>query len=215
MKKVLFTLIGACMLLASPKVSGQITNIDGVWSFGGGYSMFNLSGQSAEKAKALGFQPIPGFYFGVMLDYPFSAIEGFTLEPGLNIVHYGKSFIFGNSSDKKNKSYHANFFNIPVNLKYTFPAGDSGFGLAVFTGPRLNLGVGGNCFSTGNTYPAIRPYDAQWGVGLGVTIADAIVLRGEYNFGITKCLKDNKDIGYNDEIAYRNTLNIGVSFLFK
>lgn len=215
MKKVLFTLIGACMLLASPKVSGQITNIDGVWSFGGGYSMFNLSGESAEKAKALGFQPIPGFYFGVMLDYPFSAIEGFTLEPGLNIVHYGKSFIFGNSADKKNKSYHANFFNIPVNLKYTFPAGDSGFGLAVFTGPRLNLGVGGNCFSTGNTYPAIRPYDAQWGVGLGVTIADAIVLRGEYNFGITKCLKDNKDIGYNDEIAYRNTLNIGVSFLFK
>ena len=215
MKKVLFTLIGACMLLASPKVSGQITNIDGVWSFGGGYSMFNLSGESAEKAKALGFQPIPGFYFGVMLDYPFSAIEGFTLEPGLNIVHYGKSFIFGNSSDKKNKSYHANFFNIPVNLKYTFPAGDSGFGLAVFTGPRLNLGVGGNCFSTGNTYPAIRPYDAQWGVGLGVTIADAIVLRGEYNFGITKCLKDNKDIGYDDEIAYRNTLNIGVSFLFK
>ena len=215
MKKVLFTLIGACMLLASPKVSGQITNIDGVWSFGGGYSMFNLSGESAEKAKALGFQPIPGFYFGVMLDYPFSAIEGFTLEPGLNIVHYGKSFIFGNSSDKKNKSYHANFFNIPVNLKYTFPAGDSGFGLAVFTGPRLNLGVGGNCFSTGNTYPAIKPYDAQWGVGLGVTIADAIVLRGEYNFGITKCLKDNKDIGYNDEIAYRNTLNIGVSFLFK
>lgn len=215
MKKVLFTLIGACMLLASPKVSGQITNIDGVWSFGGGYSMFNLSGESAEKAKALGFQPIPGFYFGVMLDYPFSAIEGFTLEPGLNIVHYGKSFIFGNSADKKNKSYHANFFNIPVNLKYTFPAGDSGFGLAVFTGPRLNLGVGGNCFSTGNTYPAIRPYDAQWGVGLGVTIADAVVLRGEYNFGITKCLKDNKDIGYNDEIAYRNTLNIGVSFLFK
>lgn len=215
MKKVLFTLIGACMLLASPKVSGQITNIDGVWSFGGGYSMFNLSGESAEKAKALGFQPIPGFYFGVMLDYPFSAIEGFTLEPGLNIVHYGKSFIFGNSADKKNKSYHANFFNIPVNLKYTFPAGDSGFGLAVFTGPRLNLGVGGNCFSTGNTYPAIRPYDAQWGVGLGVTIADAIVLRGEYNFGITKCLKDNKDIGYNDEIAYRNTLNLGVSFLFK
>ena len=215
MKKVLFTLIGACMLLASPKVSGQITNIDGVWSFGGGYSMFNLSGESAEKAKALGFQPIPGFYFGVMLDYPFSAIEGFTLEPGLNIVHYGKSFIFGNSADKKNKSYHANFFNIPVNLKYTFPAGDSGFGLAVFTGPRLNLGVGGNCFSTGNTYPAIRPYDAQWGVGLGVTIADAVILRGEYNFGITKCLKDNKDIGYNDEIAYRNTLNIGVSFLFK
>ena len=215
MKKVLFTLIGACMLLASPKVSGQITNIDGVWSFGGGYSMFNLSGESAEKAKALGFQPIPGFYFGVMLDYPFSAIEGFTLEPGLNIVHYGKSFTFGNSADKKNKSYHANFFNIPVNLKYTFPAGDSGFGLAVFTGPRLNLGVGGNCFSTGNTYPAIRPYDAQWGVGLGVTIADAVVLRGEYNFGITKCLKDNKDIGYNDEIAYRNTLNIGVSFLFK
>ena len=156
MKKVFLTLLGAIMLLAGPKASGQITNIDGVWSFGGGFSMFNLSGESAEKAKNLGFETMPGFYFGVMLDYPFSSIEGFTLEPGLNIVHYGKSFIFGNSNDKKNKSYHCNYFNIPVNLKYTFPTSDSGFGLAIFTGPRLNLGVGGNSFSTGNTYPSIR-----------------------------------------------------------
>ena len=79
----------------------------------------------------------------------------------------------------------------------------------------LNLGVGGNSFSTGNTYPSIRPYDAQWGIGAGITVADAIVIRGGYDFGITKCLKDNKDIGYDDEIAYRNTFNIGVSFLFK
>lgn len=213
MKKVLLTLVGACMLLASPKASGQISNIDGVWSFGGGFSMLNLSGESAKKAKDLGFQPLPGFYFGVMLDYPFSSIEGFTLEPGLNIVHYGKSFTFGKSD--KNKSYHCNYFNIPVNLKYTFPSGDAGFGLALFTGPRLNLGVGGNSFSTGQTYPSIRPLDAQWGVGAGITIADAIVLRGEYDFGITKCLKNNKDLGYDDEIAYRNTFNIGVSFLFK
>ena len=117
MKKVFLTLLGAIMLLAGPKASGQITNIDGVWSFGGGFSMFNLSGESAEKAKNLGFETMPGFYFGVMLDYPFSSIEGFTLEPGLNIVHYGKSFIFGNSNDKKNKSYHCNYFNIH-SIKY-------------------------------------------------------------------------------------------------
>ncbi|MBO5635308.1 MAG: PorT family protein [Bacteroidales bacterium] len=215
MKKLIFTIIGAFMLLAGPKTFAQISNIDGVWSFGGGYSMLSLSGESAAKAKALGFESLPGFYFGIMLDYPFSSIEGFTLEPGLSIMHYGKTFTFGNSSEKKNKSYHCNYFYIPVNLKYTFPAGDSGFGIAVFTGPRLNLGVGGNCFSTGNTYPSIRPIDAQWGVGLGITVADAVVIRGGYDFGLTKCLKDNKDIGYNDEIAYRNTLNIGVSFLFK
>jgi len=215
MKKVLVTLMGALLLLAGPKTFGQISNIDGVWSFGGGFSMMSLSGEGADKAKGWGFQPLPGFYFGVILDYPFSSIEGLTLEPGLNIVHYGKSFTFGDSDDKKNKSYHCNYFNIPVNLKFTFPTSDSGFGLAVYTGPRLNLGVGGNSFSTGKTYPSIRPIDAQWGVGVGITIADAVVLRGGYDFGITKCLKDNKDLKYDDEMAYRNSFNIGVSFLFK
>ncbi|MBR1926335.1 MAG: PorT family protein [Bacteroidales bacterium] len=215
MRKTVVSILGALLLLAAPKTSAQISNIDGVWSFGGGFTMQSLSGESADKAKALGFESMPGFYFGVALDYPFSSIEGLTVEPGLNIVHYGKSFTFGNSSEKKNKSYHCNYINVPVNLKYTFPTNSSGFGLSVFTGPRLNLGVGGNSFSTGNTYPSIRPIDAQWGIGLGVTIADAIVARVGYDFGLTKCLKDNKDIGYDGEIAYRNSLTIGVSFLFK
>lgn len=213
MKKVLVSVIFAALaLFSAPKSFSQITNIDGVWSFGGGYSTFNVSGgDSADKFNALGFQRMPGFYFGVALDYPFSAIDGLTLEPGVNIVHYGKSFRFGDSD--KPKSYHCNFINIPVNLKFSF--GADGFGVAIFTGPRLNLGIGGNSFSAGRTYPGIRPLDAQWGVGLGVTLADAIVIRGGYDFGLTKCLKNNKDLNLKDEIAYRNTLNIGVSFLFK
>lgn len=215
MRKILVSILGAMMLLAVPNSFAQITNIDGVWSFGGGFTTLSLSGEGAEKAEALGFETMPGFYFGVMLDYPFSSINGLTLEPGVTISHYGKSFTFGNSSEKKDKSYHCNYITVPVNLKYTFPAGGSGVGLAVFTGPRLNLGVGGNSFSTGNTYPSIRPIDAQWGIGVGVTIADAVVLRGGYDFGLTKCLKNNKDIGYDDEIAYRNSFNIGISFLFK
>ena len=43
MKKVLVTLMGALLLLAGPKTFGQISNIDGVWSFGGGFSMMSLS----------------------------------------------------------------------------------------------------------------------------------------------------------------------------
>ena len=52
MKKVLVTLMGALLLLAGPKTFGQISNIDGVWSFGGGFSMMSLQERVLIKPKA-------------------------------------------------------------------------------------------------------------------------------------------------------------------
>ena len=168
--------------------------------------MFNLGGTDADKAN---IPAMPGFFFGASLDYAFSPIEGLTVEPGAYIYHYGKTYRF--ISDEK--SYHVNYLSVPIDLKYAFPTGDE-FGIAVFTGPRFNLGLGGNMFSTGQNYPGMRPIEAQWGIGLSATVQKAVVIRGGYDTGITKCIRDNKERGWNDENIHRNSFYIGVHFIF-
>ena len=214
MKKLIVSLIGVCLLFTGTRASAQISASDGTWSFGGGFSGFTLGGADADAVKRLGFENmIPGFYFGVNFDYAFSSIDGLTLEPGVNIFHYGKAFTFGLAED--HKSYHANYLQIPVNIKFAFPMDSSPVGMAVYTGPRLNIGIGGNMFSTGKTYPGLKPIDAQWGFGLSVALAEAVALRGEYNISLTNCLRDNKEFNFDDEIIRRNSFSIGVSFMFK
>ena len=210
MKKVFVILVGALLLLSGSKAIAQR---DARMSFGGGFSGFTIGGADAEVLKRQNFpKMIPGFYFGVSLDYAFSVIDGLTLEPGAYIFHYGKTFRFGLADD--HKSYHANFLQIPLNLKYAIGS-DADLGLSLYTGPRLNIGVGGNMFSAGKTYPGIKPLDAQWGFGLGIAIAEAIELRGEYDLSLTNCLKDNKDLGFDDEIIRRNAFSVGIKFMFK
>lgn len=214
MKRLLMALVGAFTLLGAPGAFAQISDIDGRWSFGGGFTSFSLTGLDAPQMKDLGFESsIPGFYFGASLDYAFSAIEGLNVEPGVYITHYGKPFKFGLAEN--HKSYHANYIYIPINLKYSIPLAGDAFGMALYTGPRFNLGMGGNMFSTGKTYPAIRPYDAQWGFGIGFMIQDAILIRGGYDLGVTNCLKTNKDLNFEDKVARRNALYVGASFLFR
>ena len=154
---------------------------------------------------------MPGFYFGASLDYPFSTIDGLTVEPGAYIMHFGKAYRFGLGDAEK--SYHANYLSVPIHLKYAFPTGGD-FGLAVFTGPRFNLGIGGNMFSTGKTYPGLMPIEAQWGLGLAATIQEAVVLRAGYDTGLTNCIKNNNDLGFADIKAHRDAFYFGVSFVF-
>lgn len=70
-------------------------------------------------------------------------------------------------------------------------------------------------FSTGKTYPGLKPIDAQWGFGLAVALAEAVAIRGEYNISLTNCLRDNKEFNFDDEIIRRNSFSVGVSFMFK
>ncbi|MBR3441237.1 MAG: PorT family protein [Bacteroidales bacterium] len=214
MKKLLVTFLGAFLFLCGPNASAQLTSGDGTLSFGGGFTSFGIGGPDADLLERMQFpNMIPGFYFGASIDYAFSAIEGLTVEPGAYIAHYGKAFQFGLAGEPK--SYHANYLRVPLDLKYTFTMDDSAIGIAVYTGPRFNIGVGGNMFSAGKTYPGLRPFDAQWGFGLAFTLQDAIVIRGGYDIGITNCIKNNKDLSFDDLIIKRHTLTIGANFLFK
>ena len=124
MKKLIVSLIGVCLLFTGTRANAQISASDGTWSFGGGFSGFTLGGADADAVKRLGFENmIPGFYFGVNFDYAFSSIDGLTLEPGVNIFHYGKAFTFGLAED--HKSYHANYPGLkPIDAQW-------GFGLSV------------------------------------------------------------------------------------
>ncbi|MBR5660135.1 MAG: PorT family protein [Bacteroidales bacterium] len=214
MKRLLVTLLGAFLFLCGPNAFAQLSSGDKTPSFGGGFTSFGLGGPDVEIMERHQFpNMIPGFYFGASIDYAFSSVDGLTVEPGAYIAHYGKTFKFGLADD--DKSYHANYLRIPLDLKYSFTMDDSAIGLAVYTGPRFNIGVGGNMFSAGKTYPGLKPLDVQWGFGIALTLQDAVVIRGGYDFGITNCIKNNKDLSFEDMIVKRNTLTIGANFLFK
>ena len=91
-------------------------------------------------------------------------------------------------------------------------AGDD-FTLSGFTGPRFNLGLGGNMFSRGETYPGLKAHDAQWGFGVAGTYSDAIQLRLGYDFGLTKSIKGVKGADVSPKV-FRNVLTFGIAFLF-
>ncbi len=205
MKKFFTIVLAASMLLLGTNASAQ------KWTAGGGYTSFSLSGADADKVMDGG---MPGFYFGVNYDYAFSTIDGLTVEPGLYFMHYGKDRTMAFTVDSK--AYRANYIHIPLNLKYTFPF-DANFSFSAFTGPRFNLGVGGNMFSKGVTYPGLKGFDAQWGFGVSATIVDAVMLRAGYDLGLTKCIKDNsKDHvdPWSDFKVNRNTFYVGIGFAF-
>lgn len=207
--KRLFTLILAAMLsLLGTSAFAQMAQGEYRMTAGGGFTMFSLAGSDSERVMD---EVLPGFYFGADIDYAFSTIEGLSVETGGYIMHYGKAFSFNKAEAK---SYHANYLRIPINLKYEIPMDTDGFALAAFTGPRFNLGLAGNMFSTGVTYMGLMRPDAQWGFGISAIIQDAIVLRAGYDLGITKCIKDNSALGFNDLNVKRNSFCFGVGFAF-
>lgn len=208
MKRIFTIVLTAILSLYGTGAFAQMAQGEYRMTAGGGFTMFSLTG--SDKVNVFD-EAIPGFYFGADIDYAFSTIEGLSVETGAYIMHYGKAFSFKNNEAK---SYHANFIRVPLNLKYEIPMYVDGFALAAFTGPRFNLGLGGNMFSTGSSYPGIKPADAQWGFGLSAIIQDAIVFRAGYDLGLTKCIKDNKEHGYNDANVMRNTFYFGVGFAF-
>ena len=211
MKRLFATVLAALLMTAG--AFAQLSDGDYRFTAGGGFTMFSIAGSDADAVKAWGdINAMPGFYFGGNIDYAFSTIEGLTVEPGAYIMHYGKTFRFGTATEEK--SYHANYLRLPLNIKYTFPLETDGFEAAVFTGPRINLGLGGNMFSKGDTYPGLKPLDAQWGIGAAVTIQEAVVIRAGYDIGITKCIKDKSALGFKDVNAHRNTFYFGVGFAF-
>lgn len=203
MKKFFTIVLAASMLLIGSNAHAQ------KWTAAGGYTTFSLSGSDSDKVMD---GTMPGFYFGVNYDYAFSSIEGLTVEPGLYFMHYGKDRTMAFNTDSE--TYRANYLRLPVNLKYTQPLGSS-VSLTAFTGPRFNLGVGGNMFSKGISYPCLKNFDTQWGLGVSATIVDAIMLRAGYDFGLTKCIKNNTKHDWDKDLKiHRNTFYIGVGFAF-
>jgi hypothetical protein len=187
MKKLFSVVLAGVLMLLG-------TNAFAQYSFGGGYTQFVFAGSDSD-----GLDDMPGFYFGANYDLAFSTLEGLTFEPGIYFQHYGKEI--------NGESTHLNYFDIPLNIKYTLEAGDVVL-ISFFTGPRFNIGFAGDGFKKSNL--GVKNFDAQWGLGGAVTFSDAIRLRLGYDFGFNKDLKGD----YKDLKIRRNGLNIGVEFLF-
>ena len=193
----LILLVVAASLMFSTKASAQ-------WEAGGGIASFSHKGSDRVLKEN-----IPGFYFGASYNLFFSPLEGLSFEPGAYIIHYGKTFTYIDGLAEK--AYRANYIHIPLNIKYTYEVGDD-LSLGVFTGPRFNTGLGGNMFSKGETFPALRWMDAQWGLGIALTYAEAVQLRLGYDYGLTRAVRDRG--GNKNQKVHRNSILFGVAFLF-
>ena len=189
MKKVLILLLSLGLLFVSKEASAQ-------WSAVGGFTSFQYGGKDVDKNDKVSY---PGFFFGVVYDYAFSSIEGLTVEPGLTFSHYGKTIT--------ETKLRANYLNIPVNLKYSVALAPD-LKIGAFTGPRFNIGLGGNLFKS--DFGGNKLFDAQWGLGVALSYLDAVQLRLSYDYGITKAVH----LGDKTLNIRRDCLNVGVGFMF-
>ena len=198
MKKLSLILGLAALLLTAHPASAQ-------WTGGFGYSQFTHVGSERILEES-----IPGFFFGVGHDFAISSLDGLSFETGVFFYHYGKTFSYLGGGEKE---YRANFFSIPLNIKYTM-SGALGpdLDLTAFTGPRITLAGLGNMYHRGDGEVGMKRGDAQWGFGLAATFSEAVQLRVGYDFGLSKEVKI-KNLTRDPKI-FRNSLNAGIFFLF-
>ena len=103
---------------------------------------------------------------------------------------------------------------MPLNIKYTFEASpELLFGL--YTGPVLNIGVGGNVYSkekfvtnTDITDPMhkLTQMGIQWDFGVTAAFSEAVQIRLGYALGMSRLVKE-RDV-------HNNTFNVGIAFMF-
>lgn len=196
MKKFLTIVLAASLMLIGTNARAQV-------SVGGGFADLSFSGQDADPWNFT----MPGFYFGANYDVPFSTLDGLAFEPGVYFLHYGKSF---GSSTITERSYHANYIMVPLNIKYSIEAAPD-LVFSAFTGPRFSFGFAGNAFDKSRL--GFKNFDARWGFGVAMTYSEAIQLRFGYDLGLTKAIKDDT-YGLKDGKIRRNVMHFGVAFLF-
>lgn len=174
-------------------------------------------------------RPVDGFKFGVDYDFRFGH-TGWSIRPGVFYNFFGE-----NEGDKVyTGKYRSHFLSIPVDMKYNFNLG-KGWGIYIFTGPRLVAGLAGTSVIEGNgikeTYNVytgkatieeegedtvkanglaeFNRFDLQIGTGLGFKYLDFSCELG-YDWGLLNTVKyDRKNNEYK-----RNQLGVTVGYAF-
>lgn len=214
MKKFFTTVFAAALMLVSVNGFAQ-------WTVGGGFANTSFGGGDKDVLES-GWEKtsMPGFYFGVSYEIPFTSLEGLAFEPGAYFEHYGRSFraLSANADDPSSltsalinaaseKSYHLNYIAIPVTVKYTYELA-SDLSIGAYTGPKFDFGFAGNSFDKSRL--GVKNFDAQWSLGYVINYSDAIQFRMGYNWGLNK---DAKGV-YDDLKVRRNQFQVGVGFMF-
>jgi len=196
MKKFLVAAVAAMMLFS--------TNSFAQFGFGGGFTSMAFGGGDA-KTYAYDDVTLPGFYFGVNYDFAFSTIYGLTVEPGIYLEHFGKTF------DYLSKAQRATYIKIPLNLKYKYYVMDD-IAIGGYTGPRFDFGFGSamNKTTASNAGLGLKPFDASWGIGVFFSYADAVQLRIGYDWGFNKEIREPLA----EAKIRRNSFHIGLNFMF-
>ena len=128
------------------------------------------------------------------------------LQPELVYSGQGASYDVSNGTEK----FHANYLNIPVLLKYTWPVGPY-----VETGPQLGFllsaheSINGNSTNDKNFY---NTTDFAWVFGVGFKIPRSPVgIDLRYNVGIAN-VEDRNTTGSNGSVR-NNVLQLGITYV--
>ena len=204
MKKIFVILLSALALFTCANASAQSTE----WRAGIGYAGVSFTGDDCSnylKEHSLG-----GFYAGLSKEFYFSTMAGLTFEPGLFFYyHSGKA-----DPVLDPKFMKMTYLSVPLNIKYNFEASPEML-IGLYTGPVLNIGVGGNVYSKDKFVTNTDITDAthkltqlnlQWDLGLTAAFSEAVQVRIGYAFGLSRLVKDRE--------VHANTFSVGVAFMF-
>jgi opacity protein-like surface antigen len=136
----------------------------------GGFNFSTLNGSDIEGAKTL-----VNFNLGVYAKLPLPG--KLSLQPELVYSVQGAKF------SNPDESYHLNYLNIPILLRYA-----AGSGFAIYTGPQVGFLLGAHDKVNGNSYNVkdfFNSGDFAWAVGLAYRIPQTkLGIDARYNFGI-------------------------------
>lgn len=206
MKKFRVILAIAASLLCGQAAFAQING-----SVGAGYATTSFSG--ADCSEFLRNLPLRGFYASVSREFFFSALAGLTFEPGFYYYYQSARNELAVAGEKGSKFIKMHYISMPFNIKYTVEFAPSLRG-SFYTGPALNVGLFGDLYDEDKfvTNKSLEPtrhltrVNAQWGFGLGFTVAEAVQLKLGYAVGLSRLIPEQE--------VRPNTFTVGAAFLF-
>jgi hypothetical protein len=205
MKKLIFTLFAASLMLLATEASAQV-------SINAGYLNSTFKAQNADPENS------NGMYLGASFNLPI--VGDLAIAPGIyySAIAAKGTLHFLNLASATGKFYeHA--VNVPLYLNYTFELGrDTNFFL--YGGPTAQYGVSSKAKLDMNTvigdFSEVYDYykdgdynrfDVYLGGGVGFQVRGIMVMVG-YDYGMLNQYKDK-----NHE-AHRSNLKIGVGYAF-
>jgi len=163
----------------------------------GGLNLSTLSGSDIDGSKTQA-----NVYFGAFAKLPLPG--KLSLQPELVYSVQGAKF------SNPDETFHVNYLNIPILLKYA-----AGAGFSIYTGPQVGFllsaheKIGGNSYDNKDFY---KSADFAWAIGLGYRIPQTrLGIDARYNIGISN-IEDNSKTNQTGSVR-NGVFQLGLTYI--